>query len=340
MRDATLYRILMNLAAAASVEADLPMVLREMVADEKEWPVRQGMVSLADQIEGGASVAEAVEKLPAKLPPHLAAMIRHGEDSGQMMAMLTALQRLHISMGEFAQSLRRPVMFIGLLPGAVAMMLLAVALPAAATYRDIYAMGGLELPLPLLWLATLADWLTAATLGSPMLVMAVIIAGVVLLGTALAHWVVDRYPDRLPALRRLIAIAGEVHLAECLRGLVATGIPAHDALALAGGASPLAPLRGNLLALSEALERGQPASEVPATGLSPRFADALEYGLATGDLSGHLEDLATEHRRYLATASPRVFTGLTVMSQIAVGLAVLAGGGTFAIMHFGSAWAL
>jgi len=220
------------LAAAREIahlaEAGLPLGpgLRALA---EEWGGRPAAAlrELADRIDRGATLAEAVAELPGRFPATVARLVGAGAASGRLAHVLGELAEIEDQRADqrrrIVQTLAYPMLLVIGWLGVVAFLLVMLVPPIEATFED-FEVRLPSLTLVVLWLAHAVWW----------------VAGVVaaLAGLAVLFWMLPGGPA-LESLRQKVPLAGSIRrygglarFARLLALLVEQGTPLPEALHL------------------------------------------------------------------------------------------------------------
>ena len=285
---------------------------------------------LAAHIERGLRLGQALDKVPRLLPPAMMAMLRAGEEIGDVTKVLPACRRLT---GDGQSQLRGAfnyllIVVLVMLPvvPAIYQMLTVFVIPKYLSIFESLAGDGL----PVAGVSTLMQW--GGTIISVQAIASTLIYLLVLLyigGPRLAGWfrwipgkVLARIPWWLPwrHKRMLRDFSG------LLSVLLDSGIPEAKALVLAAEGTGNEIFKGRAQRAMRELQGGRKLSEaVEALDDSGEFRWRLTnaahgrggFRLA---LHGWLEALDAKAFQQEQAASQLITTGLVVMNGISVGV--------------------
>ena len=266
----------------------------------ERFALRQVAASLAASIESGSGLADAFASRADVFDPVFIALVRAGEQSGQLDAVLERLANDLRWRDDLARAswraLAYPGLVLSIVVGAVAGLLLFLVPPLASVFRSISP----QLPLQTEMLVAVAAMFAR---GWPWVVGASVAAGIGL--TAAAHLserfraALDSAGLRLPllgALRMRFALA---RFAACLALLYRSGIGVLDGLRLCEDVVGPRELRAALRTARRAIATGRSLSQAFAdTGLFPPLVmRMLQVGESTGNLDDALEHVSAHYSR-------------------------------------------
>ena len=269
----------------------------------------------------GRRLSGVMEGQPADFDAVDVALVRAGEDSGELpstLKRLVARRRLAAKLSSTLIGALAYPAFLGLFGTGVVLFLAGYVIP------DLNAMlvaGGGEVPLITRMLQAFAWVLTVGLLPAA---FAAILGGVVLL---------KRFPAAGNWLRRCVLrwpIIGTAwmdwQLAQfclVLRTLLTSGVHLPDALVLAGQASGKGPVADAALRLRERVLEGYNLDRGGTDdGLPPWLWRALAVGQASGDLAGVLERAGQRFEEAALRSAARVGAVLEPLMILIVGLFV------------------
>lgn len=287
-----LTRQLANLIGAGLTIEETLNALIEQAETER---VREILAGIRGQVLGGQPLSKAMESYPRVFPAIYLALVRAGEQSGQLNQVL---QRLADYIEE-RQVLRQKVVLAFIYPIILTLVailvvtgLLTYVVPqVVAVFRDSHQ----ALP-----------WLTRALIGLSDFVRA---SGVYwLAGLALAGWSAFRalrnegvkfrfhqWLLRLPLLGRFVRDTNAARLASTLAILANSGVPLLAALQAGAGVVGNLPLRYAVEDAARMVREG--ASLSRSLGRGKLFPPAMIHLIASGEASGKLGKMLDQSAR-------------------------------------------
>lgn len=276
---------------ATLLGAGLPLdraleILLELAGAEQQ---RRMVGRILDDVRGGATLADALDKEEGSFPVYYRSMVRAGEVGATLEAVLTRLadfmERSQALRANLRSALIYPTILL-LVAGISVVVLLTFVVP---TFEPMLADAGAEIPLPT-QMVILAGDLFSNFWWAMLLGLLVLVLGVqaMLARPASRLWLHGRLL-RLPLLGTVWTKVDVARFARTLSTLLSNGVTLISALALTRE------VLGNA-ALAEILQRIEPdvkagrglAEPLAESGLFPILAVQL---LRVGEESGHLEDM-------------------------------------------------
>lgn len=287
-----LTRQLANLIGAGLTIEETLNALIEQAESERS---RQILAAIRGQVLAGQPLSKALAAHPQVFPAVYLALVKAGEDSGQLNQVL---QRLADYIEE-RHALRQKV-------------LLAFIYPVVVTFVAILVVGGLLTFVVPQVVAVFRDshqtlpWLTRALIGLSDFLRA---TGVFwLAGLALAAWAARRalrnpalqfrfhlFLLRIPALGRFVRDANAARLASTLAILANSGVPLLAALQAGANVVLNLPLRHAVEEAARMVREGVSLSK--SLGRSKLFPPAMIHLIASGEASGKLGQMLDQSAR-------------------------------------------
>ncbi len=278
-----LTRQLANLIGAGLT---IEETLNALIEQSETERLRQILAAIRGQVLSGQALSKAMESFPYVFPPIYLALVRSGEQSGQLNQVL---QRLAAYIEE-RHALRQKIVLAFIYPVVLTLVaflvvtgLLTYVVPqVVAVFRDSHQ----TLP-----------WLTRALIGVSDFLRA---SGIYwLAGLVLAAWGATRalrnealrfrfhlFLLRMPLLGRFVRDANAARLASTLAILANSGVPLLVALHAGAGVVTSLPLRRAVEEAARMVREG--ASLSRSLGRGKLFPPAMIHLIASGEASGKL----------------------------------------------------
>lgn len=310
---------------ATLLGAGLPLdrALDILVETAEQAPQRRLVSKVVEEVRGGASLADALDKQEDSFPVYYRSMVRAGEAGATLEAVLERLadfmERAQATRAQLRSSLIYPIILL-----VVACLSLAVMLTfVVPTFKPLLDDAGTKLPLSTQIVIAAGDIFQAYW----WLMLLGAVAAVFGLRAALARpttrlWC-HRHLLRLPLAGQLWVKIDVARFARTLSTLLSNGVVLLSALALTREVLSNAALADALGGIEPDVKAGRGLAEPLAeSGLFPILAVQL---LRVGEESGHLEemlaklaeiydaDAATTIQRLLALLVPTLTLGLGLL---------------------------
>jgi type IV pilus assembly protein PilC len=296
------------------MDAGLPILrsLRILEQQQKPGTLRVALRYVADDVEGGATLSEAMARHPKVFDRLFTNMIAAGEAGGVLDVIL---QRLAEFM-EKAQKLKRKV--IGAMIYPIAVISFALLIVSGIMYfvvpkfKQIFSDFGSELPGVTQMLLTLSDWMVGKTTDATGVETNTLLPGwAVILMTPIAAVVgyktlrrfqggrvaVDIVKLKVPILGSILSKSGIARFTRTLGTLVAAGVPILEALNITKDTSGNEVYARALGKVHDAIREGESFSgPLKATKVVDSLVvNMIDVGEETGDLDKMLIKVADNY---------------------------------------------
>lgn len=216
-------------------DAGLPILrsLRILEGQAKPGALKNSLMGVIDDVEGGNTLSEAMAKQPKAFDNLYVNMVKAGEAGG---ALEVILQRL-AEFKERAQSLKRKVQGAMIYPCAV--IFVATAIVGFIMYwiipkfKEIFAGFDLDLPAITVWLITGSDWVVNYWYLIPSIPFSFWLSLKIIRKNKTGAYIVDRVSLKIPILGKIIEKSVVARTARTLGTLIASGVPILEALLIA-----------------------------------------------------------------------------------------------------------
>ena len=308
------------------IDAGLPLVqcLDILGGQEEDKGFAKVIASTRADVEGGASLADAMRKHPKTFDGLYTNMIAAGEAGG---ILDTILKRLAVYIekavklkGQVKSAMIYPVAVLVIAAGVVAVILWKVI----PTFAAMFAGLGAELPLP----TRIVIWMSNTLVRF----MPFIIAGIVALvfgvrqyyATSNGRHVIDGGLLKVPILGLILRKIAVARFCRTLATLISSGVPILDGLDITARTSGNVIVEDAILATRKSIERGETVSApLKETGVfPPMVTQMIGVGEATGALDTMLAKIADFYEEEVDTAVAGLLTLLEPVMIAFLGIVV------------------
>jgi type IV pilus assembly protein PilC len=294
--------------------------------------------SVAQDLEGGSRLSEALAKHPLVFPTFYVHLVKTGEEVGNLAGVLKELVTHMERDEETARKVRGALMypaFLILMAIGVIFIMLTFVVPAL---MDLFSELGSDLPAITRMMISISDFFVAYWL--------YMIAGVV--GLAVVWWLYSRTPAgkrtkdriilRIPLISTATLKGSLARFARNLGMLVGAGVSLFEALKLIADTTDNTVVAEAVANVRQGVADGQLLSQaVIAEPVFPSLmGEMIGVGEETGALEGHLLKIASFYEEEADRAVQRVTGMLTPALTIGVGLLV----GFVAVVQFSSIYSI
>ena len=278
------------------IGAGLPLVQCLDILGTQAEDKNFGEVILATRadVEGGASLADAMRKHPKTFDSLFTNMIAAGEAGGILDAILkrlaTYIEKAVKLKGQVKSAMVYPISVIVIATLVVGAILWKVI----PTFAQLFAGLGADLPLPTRIVISLSNGLVRFM---PFIVVGIVAAGFgfrTYYQTVGGRMVVDRVVLKLPVLGSLMRKIAVARFCRTLSTLLASGVSILEALDITARTAGNAVVEEGILTTRKSIERGETiAAPLKQTGVfPPMVVQMIGVGEATGALDTMLSKIA------------------------------------------------
>ncbi len=301
------------------IDAGLPLVqcLEILGNQEEDKNFAAVILAVRGDVEGGASLADAMKKHPKVFDALYSNMIAAGEAGGILDGIL---KRLAVYI-EKAVKLKSQVKSAMIYPVAViviaAVVVGAILWKVIPTFASLFAGLGAELPLPTRIVIAASNMLVAF--------MPYIVVGGVAIGFGFKRYyatdggrrVVDAVMLKLPILGSVLRKIAVARFCRTMATLMASGVPILDGLEITARTAGNATIEDAIMVTRKSIERGETiAAPLKQTGVfPPMVVQMIGVGEATGALDTMLSKIADFYEEEVDTA---VAGMLTLMEPVMI----------------------
>ena len=308
------------------IDAGLPLVQCLDILGNQEEDKNFSAVILATRsdVEGGASLADAMRRHPKTFDPLFTNMIAAGEAGGILDTILkrlaTYIEKAVKLKAQVKSAMIYPVAII-----AIAVVVVTVILwKVIPTFASLFAGLGAELPLLTRMVIALSNLLVKFM---PILIVAMIafvFAFRQYYATEKGRRVVDGTVLKLPVLGIIMRKIAVARFCRTLSTLMTSGVPILDGLEITAKTAGNAIIEDALFEVRRAIERGETvASPLKQTGVFPGMVvQMIGVGEATGALDTMLAKIADFYEEEVDTAVAGLLTLLEPIMIAFLGLVV------------------
>ncbi len=310
------------------IDAGLPLVqcLDILGGQEEDKGFAKVIGDTRADVEGGASLADAMRKHPKAFDALYTNMIAAGEAGG---ILDTILKRLAVYIeknvklkGQVKSAMIYPVAVLTIAAGVVAVILWKVI----PTFAAMFAGLGADLP----FFTRVVIWMSNSLIRYMPFIIVGIVAGVFgfrqYYATSNGRHVVDRVMLKLPILGLILRKISVARFCRTLSTLISSGVPILDGLDITARTSGNVIIEDAILATRKSIERGETVSgPLKETGVfPPMVTQMIGVGEATGALDTMLGKIADFYEEEVDTAVAGL---LTLMEPLMIAiLGVIVGG--------------
>jgi type IV pilus assembly protein PilC len=297
---------------AVMIDAGLPLVqcLEILRSQEEDKNFAETLLRVRSDVEGGASLADAMKKFPKVFDPLFSNMIAAGEAGGILDTILKRLAT-YIEKSVKLKSQVKSAMIYPIAVIVIATLVVGVILwKVIPTFAALFAGLGATLPLPtrfVIWLSnSLVDFMPFILIG----------LGAVTYGikqyysTDTGRHVIDALTLKVPVIGILMRKIAVARFCRTLATLLSSGVPILDGLEITAKTSGNAIVEDAIMATRKSIERGETISAPlrETNVFPPMVTQMIGVGETTGALDTMLSKIADFYEEEVDTAVAGLLT--------------------------------
>jgi type IV pilus assembly protein PilC len=311
---------------ATMINAGLPLMqCLEIQTQQTDKPgFRKVLREIMDDVEGGATLAEALRKQKSTFSTLYVNMVEAGESGGALDVILVRLANYLEKAAALARKIRGamiyPVMIIAVAILAVTVILIAVI----PTFAKLFAEFGAELPLPTRIVIGISDLLRKYFWVFIAFVVGIIVALRAIYHRDSGRLAIDRSLLRFPVVGDLVRKTAIARFSRTLATLLSSGVPILDALDTTARTAGNKVVENAVVAARASISEG----ETIAGPLSrenvfpPMVVQMISIGEATGGLDDMLTKIADFYDSEVDAAVDNLTAALEPIIMIFLGVGI------------------
>ncbi|MBI2038928.1 MAG: type II secretion system F family protein [Candidatus Niyogibacteria bacterium] len=298
--------------------------LRILVTETTNEQIRKGLTAVADDIQGGLPISQAMARQPKIFTPFYTQMVRSGEESGKLEDVLNYLadylERSYDLISKARNALIYPS-FVVVTFAVVISIMLVVVVPRLSS---ILIESGQAVPLYTRIIIGLSDFLRVFGI---FIILGLVIAGIVVWRyreTARGRRATARFQLSIPIVRDLYRQLYLARFADNLQTLLSGGVPVARSLEVASDVVGNEVYASILRETRDAVSAGSSISDALARyeDVPPLVSQMIKIGEETGKLVPILETLAKFYNREVNNTLERIVSLIEPALIVGLGLGV------------------
>lgn len=283
---------------AVMVNSGIPMVkaLRSLVNQMDKTPRMQMVVDkVANGVEGGSSLSEAIFTHPDVFMEQEVGMIQSGEASGQLSKVLENLaadtEKAYAIKAKVKSAMMYPVIVMLLLVAVVIAMMVFVI----PQLKELFASSGTDLPLITKIVVGISDFFINQKFLLILGILAIVVVFMTVRKTDFGKYAIDKFKITMPLFGSLFKKAYLSRFARSFSNLLDSNISVVKAIEITGNSIGNAVYKKRLFVSMEDVKQGIPIAESLTEGdlFPPMLVNMIEVGEKTAQLpeiSGKVAD--------------------------------------------------
>lgn len=314
-----------NLGAMLSAGLSLARALSIIERETKNAKLRMIVAELSGAVRRGETLHSALEKFPKTFPKLFSAMVRAGEEGGEMPQSLTVvseqMERMYTLKKKIRGAMLYPCIIVLAIIGVGAFMMINVVPTLAQTFKEMDA----ELPASTRAIIMVSDFLVQYTI----LAIALVVIGVggiiALAKTEAGSRVKDFLFLHIPVIGKIVREVNAARTARTLASLLSSGVDVITALDIVHDVVQNDYFKKVIRDAKEGVAKGEPLSGafVRAEKYYPAFVgEMIAVGEETGQLTEMMKKLAIFYEDEVDRKTKDMSTIIEPFLMVAIGGAV------------------
>lgn len=311
-------------------DAGLPILRSIRILEQQQKPgmLRMVLKQITEDVEGGATLSEAMSRHPKAFDRLYCNMVAAGEAGGVLDVIL---QRLADFL-EKAQKLKRKIVGAMIYPAVVitiaGLIVTFIMVQVVPKFQEIFTDFGTKLPAVTEFLINMSSWFATGRPPGWMVLMLsplVVFAVYKLIRQAeIGRFVLDVITLKIPVLGQLVGKSSVARFTRTLGTLVAAGVPILEAIAITKATSGNEVYARMLQRVHDAIREGDSFANplrVSKT-VDPIVVNMVDVGEETGELDKMLMKVADNYDDEVDTLVASLVSLLEPIMVVALGLIV------------------
>src|SRR5215471_14037745 len=307
-------------------DAGLPILrsLRILEGQSKPGALKNTLMGVIDDVEGGNTLSEAMAKQPKCFDNLYVNMVKAGEAGGALEVILQRLAELK----ERAQSLKRKVQGAMIYPCAVIFVATAIVsfimIWIIPKFKAIFEGFDCKLPAITEWLITASDYMAKYWYLLPTVPFGIWLFIKIVKKNKTGAFICDKIALKIPLLGKILEKSIVARTARTLGTLIASGVPILEALLIArdtaGNEVFIRAYQHIYTAIREGESMAVPLKETRV--VDDMVVNMVDVGEETGALDNMLYKIADVYDEEVATLVDGLISILEPMMVVVLGLIV------------------
>ena len=308
------------------VDAGLPLVqcLELLAKEEPDKRLATAIDQVRQDVEGGASLADAMAKRPYAFDSLFTNMVAAGEAGGILDIILKRLSAFIEKQAKLISQVRSAMIYPIAVLSIAAIVVMVIMIKVVPTFTQLFEGLGAQLPLA----TQVVIWISKKTIVAMPFMIAGTMIGAYLFRryyqTPQGRWRVDATLLRMPLLGKIFRKVAVARFCRTLSTLMSSGVPILEGLDITAKTSGNAIIENAIKQVRSKIERGETiAAPLRASGVfPPMVAQMIGAGESTGALDTMLAKIAEFYEDEVDVAVAGLLTVLEPLLICVLGVIV------------------
>lgn len=328
-----------NLSAMVDAGLSLSRGISIAQRQTKNPRLKQVLKGVGEHVQKGGSLHEGLAKYPKAFPPLFIAMVKAGEQSGNLAQSLSVISDQMRKSYELKKKIRGAMIYPAIIIIAMIivgiLMLMFVVPTLTATFKEL----NVDLPASTQAIITVSDFLNNYTILALGAIVLIITGFTMFFRTTRGKRVFQWSILRIPLIGELVKKTNSARTTRTLSSLLASGVDIVEGLSITRDVVQNLYYKDVIGEAKEKIQKGMPLSQVisNAPHLYPVLVgEMIEVGEETGRLSDMMNEVAEFYENDVENATKNMSTIIEPFLMIVVGVVV----GFFAIAMISPTYSL
>jgi type IV pilus assembly protein PilC len=308
------------------VDAGLPLVqcLELLAKEEPDKRLATAIDQVRNDLEGGASLADAMSKRPYAFDSLFTNMVAAGEAGGILDVILKRLSAFIEKQAKLIGQVRSAMIYPIAVLSIAAIVVMVIMIKVVPTFTQLFEGLGAQLPMA----TQVVIWISKKTIVAMPFMVAGVFAGAYLFRryyqTINGRLRVDATLLRMPLLGKIFRKVAVARFCRTLSTLMSSGVPILEGLDITAKTSGNAIIENAIKLVRSKIERGETiAAPLRASGVfPPMVAQMIGAGESTGALDTMLAKIAEFYEDEVDVAVAGLLTVLEPLLICVLGVIV------------------
>jgi type IV pilus assembly protein PilC len=278
------------------IDAGLPLVqCLEILSTQCENKLLQKtLVTVRQDVEGGATYADSLRKHPKVFDDLYANMVAAGEAGGILDTILNRLSKHMEKSMKLQKQIKSAMVYPGVIVSIAVLVITVLMVWVIPTFAKMFTDFGGELPIPTVIVIAASNFMQHYIILIVGVVVACFMGFKKFYKTPVGRKLVDTYLLKLPVIGDLIRKASVANFTRTLGTLITSGVPILDGLAIVAKTAGNKVVEEALLSVKQSISEGKTIAEpLKKTNVFPAMVvQMIGVGEQTGALDAMLEKIA------------------------------------------------
>ncbi len=315
-------------------DAGLPILRSLQILEEQQPPgkLKNILSAVQEEVEGGASLSEAMSHYPKAFDRLYTKMVAAGEVGGVLDVILRRLADFM----EKAERLKKRIISAMIYPAAVisiaVLLLTGIMIFIIPKFKQIFKDFDTELPAVTQMLIGMSDWVAGTREGQMVpgwlvIILApfvIVLVTKLLRQTPIGRTLIDNLQLSIPVVGKLVQYSAIAKFTRTLGTLVAAGVPILEAILISRDTVGNSFYEHALQQVHDAIREGEPVADPlrRSRACDPMVTNMIDVGEETGELDTMLIKVADNYDEHVDNAVSGLVSLLEPIMVIVLGLSV------------------